>query len=182
MIARRACFSLLLIWTVYAPPLAAQIEGGIHGTMNSGLVSGEATLGLGGRFGGYLFATGDVNWKADAVVDYFFANCPLEGVRCWAWHAQVNIVGTRKLGQPVLGYAGLGAAYQRDRLVSSDGGSVDATGDHGGVNILVGAQFPVVGATRPFFEARYSVFEGWENQFVLSLGILFSSAKIEEEF
>jgi hypothetical protein len=150
--------------------------------MNSGIVSGEATLGLGGRFGAYLFGTGTVQWKADAVVDYFFANCPLEGVRCWAWHGNLNLVGTRKLGEPVLGYAGLGAAYQRERLVSSDGGDVDTTGDRMGVNLLVGAQFPVVGAARPFFEARYGIFDDWQNQLVLSLGVLFSSAKMQEGF
>lgn len=182
MIARRMIPLLALGLVSLGAPLSAQIEGGVQGSMNSGIVSGEATLGIGGRFGGYLFRTGDVHWKADAVVDYFFANCPLDDVRCWAWHAHANLVGTRKLGQPVLGYAGLGAAYQRERLVSSSGGDVDATGDHGGVSIVVGAQFPVVRAARPFFEARYSVFEGWENQLVLSIGVLFSSAKIEDDF
>jgi hypothetical protein len=180
MIARRACFSLLLVWTVYAVPLTAQIEGGIHGSVNSGLVSGEATLGIGGRFGGYLFATGDINWKADAVADYFFANCPLQGVSCWAWHAHANLVGTRKLGQPILGYAGLGAAFERFRLTTE--GTVDPTEDSFGLNVLVGAQLPVVRAARPIFEARYTFFDGADDQLVISLGILFSSAKIEEEF
>lgn len=181
MFAQRSLASVALGLALLTSPLAAQIEGGVHGMVNSGLVSGEATLGVGGRFGGYLFTTGTVQWKADAVGDYFFANCPLEGVSCWAWHAQVNLVGTRKLGQPFLGYAGLGAAFERFRLTTE--GTVDPTQDSWGLNLLVGAQLPVVRAARPFFEARYAIFDGVDDQLVLSLGVVFSTAKVvEEEF
>lgn len=181
MIPGRVTASLALLVAVVAPPLHGQVEGGVHGVMNSGLVSGEATLGIGGRVGAYVFRTGDFAWKADGQFDYFFASCALPDVSCYAWHAQVNLVGTRKLGEPVLGYAGLGGAYQRFRVTT--GGSVDPTDESFGLNLIVGAQFPVVRAARPFVEAKYAIFEGTDNQLVLALGILFSSAKIvEEEF
>jgi hypothetical protein len=179
MVGRVAAMFALV--TVLGPPLRAQVEGGVHGAMNSGLVSGEATLGIGGRVGAYVFRTGDFAVRADGQFDYFFASCALPDVSCYAWHGQVNLVGTRKLGEPLLGYAGVGGAYQRFRFSTS--GGADPTDDSFGLNLIVGAQLPVVRAVRPFFEAKYAIFEGTNNQLVLALGILFSSAKVvEEEF
>lgn len=155
----------------------AQIEGGLQGSVNAGLRDGSATIGIGGRIGAYLFTTGDFAWKVDANFDYFFASCPVEGVSCYAYHAHANILGTRKFGEPVLGYFGAGAAYQRSDYRSTTGGDLDASEGHGGVNLLVGAQLPAVGVTRPFFEARYAIFDYFPSQLVVSLGVLFSTAK-----
>ncbi len=179
MIAGRIAATLALSVTFAGSLVQAQVEGGVHGAMNSGLVSGEATIGVGGRVGAYVFRTGDFAWKADGQFDYFFASCPLPDVSCYAWHGQVNLVGTRKLGQPVLGYAGFGGAYQRFRFSTS--GGAEPIDDSFGVNLIVGAQFPVVRAARPFFEAKYAIFDGANNQLLLSLGILFSSATIVDE-
>jgi len=159
-----------------AVPLHAQVEGGVQGSVNTNVREDAATIGIGGRIGAYLFRTGDVVWKVDANFDYFFAGCPLEGVSCFAWHAHANILGTRRLGEPVLGYAGFGGAWQRSRYFSTEGGDLNATQDFGGVNVIVGAQLPNVSAVRPFFEARFAVFDGAPNQLVFSLGALFSTA------
>ncbi len=167
--------SLLLL--AFTPTARGQIEGGIQGSVNAGVRDGSATIGIGGRIGAYLFQTGDFAWKVDGNFDYFFANCPIDGVSCYAWHGHVNILGTRKFGQPVLGYFGFGGAYQRSRYYSTSGGELDASQGHGGVNLLVGAQLPDVGAARPFFEARYAIFDYFPNQLVIALGVLFSTAK-----
>jgi hypothetical protein len=157
-------------------PLHAQVEGGVQGSVNTNVRENAATIGVGGRVGAALFHTGDVVWKVDANFDYFFAGCPLEGVGCFAWHAHANILGTRKLGQPVLGYAGFGGAWQRSRYFSTEGGDLNAMQDVGGVNVIVGAQLPNLSAARPFFEARFAVFHGASNQLIFSLGALFSTA------
>jgi len=175
MLHRAACL-VAACGLALAAPLHAQIEGGFQGSVNSGVREGSATIGLGGRVGAYLFRTGDFAWKADADFDYFFASCPNQSVSCYAWHGHLNILGTRKLGEPVLGYFGFGAVYQRSRYYSTSGGDLNATGDYGGVNLIVGAQLPQVSAVRPFFEARFAIFDGAPNQLVISLGALFSSA------
>lgn len=161
----------------FASSARGQVEGGIQGSVNAGVRDGSATIGIGGRVGAYLFTTGDFAWKVDANFDYFFTSCGVEGASCWAYHAHANILGTRKFGEPVLGYFGFGAAYQRARLYSTSGGDFDAAAGHAGVNLLVGAQLPAVGVARPFFEARYAIFDYFPNQLVVSLGVLFSTAK-----
>ncbi len=179
MIGRLLLLGALLLASA-ATPATAQVEAGVHGSLNPSLVSGEATLGIGGRAGGYLFTTGEVDWKVEGVFDYFFAGCP--GFSCWAWWGGVNLLATRKLGEPILGYGGFGAAYQRVRLVSSDGGDVNATSDHAGVSLVIGAQLPPVRVVRPFVEARFGIFDGIENQLVFSLGFLFGRGAVEEGF
>ena len=82
MIGRLLLLGALLLASA-ATPATAQVEAGVHGSLNPSLVSGEATLGIGGRAGGYLFTTGEVDWKVEGVFDYFFAGCP--GFSCWAW-------------------------------------------------------------------------------------------------
>jgi hypothetical protein len=178
MIARLLLWGVLLFASAGARA-AAQVEAGVHGSVNPSLISGEATLGAGGRAGAYLFATGDVDWKVDGVFDYFFASCP--GFNCWAWQGEVNVLATRKLGEPILGYGGFGAAYQRVRLVSSDGGDLNATSDHTGVSLVIGAQLPAVRFARPFVEARFGIFDGIENQLVFSLGMLFGTGATAED-
>ena len=173
----RALLATAIGLLAVASPARGQIEGGIQGSVNAGVREGSATIGIGGRIGAYLFHTGDFAWKVDGNFDYFFANCPVDGVSCYAYHSHVNILGTRKFGQPVLGYFGFGAAYQRARYFSTSGGDLDATQGHAGVNVLIGAQLPDVGVARPFFEARYAVFDYFPNQLVISLGVLFSTAK-----
>jgi hypothetical protein len=177
MVAHRARVLLVaaIALLAFAPSARAQIEGGLQGSVNAGIREGAATIGIGGRIGAYLFTTGDFAWKADANFDYFFTSCGIEGARCWAYHAHANILGTRKFGEPVLGYFGFGAAYQHARLYSTSGGDLNATQGHAGVNLLVGAQLPDVGVARPFFEARFAIFDYFPNQLVVSLGMLFST-------
>lgn len=145
-----------------ARPAAAQIDVGVHGLYNDNAQLTDGSVGVGARAGVELplvglGAHGDFNW--------YFPDCA-DGVDC---EFREILGGVTYSVLPLVAaspYFGAGVALQNS---SVDGMEADETG----FNLLAGVELGGVSPINGYGEVSYRLMDDFENQLVISAGILF---------
>lgn len=145
---------------VAAPGAQAQVNVGGQLLYNNELSDGS--MGIGGRVGVELPVAG-LQVRADG--NWFFPDCGA-GLDCDFWELLGSVSYGLLPASPAQPYVGAGISYQN---LSSGGADLDETG----FNILGGVELGGLLPVNVFAELAYRMMGDFNNQFMLSTGVLF---------
>lgn len=164
MIPHRSTHAWILA-AVFALALAlpsgaeAQIDLGVQGVYNTEQQDGTPGIGARAAIGVPVTGLGvhaDFNW--------LFPDCPADSCELW------ELLGAVRYGllpaSPASPYVGAGFAFQNSSV-----GTLET--DDTGFNVLAGLELGGLMPVQAYGEASYRLMDGFEDQLVLSAGLLF---------
>ena len=149
----------------------AQVRGGVEGMYTSGSAAVvDHAYGLGGRL---MVELPRLPVEVHGIFNYHFPSCPSGSPSCSSWTAAGNVV-YRGGGGPY--FIGGGVSFhQRDFTLEGTEGS-EVVKDWG-MNITLGLILPVLQVIDPIVEFRYELYDEVQDQFVISLGVVFPGSE-----